>query len=272
MANLNNDKKANEAKKDSGVDAATTVFPHESVGSNALYRTLVNSLPLSVLIKDKQGKRLFANASYLKWRGVEFEAVVGKVDSDLFPPHIAKQYSADDQQVLREGKALHNVELTRNKSGEECWIERVKSPIVDRSGSIIGLQVMFWDVTDRIRAEEHLQNERHLLNHLLVHIPDSIYFKDRESRFLRISEAMARKFGLVDASAAEGKTDADIFSSEHAKDARADEIDVMETKQPLLNRLERETWHDRSDTWCRSTKMPLLNHQGEVVGDRKSVV
>ena len=266
MANLNNDKKANEAKKDSGVDAGATVFPHESVGSSALYKTLVDSLPLSVLIKDKQGKRLFANASYLKWRGVELEAVVGKVDSDLFPPHIAKQYSADDQQVLREGKALHNVELTRNKSGEECWIERVKSPIVDRSGSIIGLQVMFWDVTDRIRAEEHLQNERHLLNHLLVHIPDSIYFKDRESRFLRISEAMARKFGLVDASAAEGKTDADIFSSEHAKDARADEIDVMETKQPLLNRLERETWHDRSDTWCRSTKMPLLNHQGEVVG------
>ena len=165
MANLNNDKKANEAKKDSGVDAGTTVFPHESVGSSALYKTLVDSLPLSVLIKDKQGKRLFANASYLKWRGVELEAVVGKVDSDLFPPHIAKQYSADDQQVLREGKALHNVELTPNKSGEECWIERVKSPIVDRSGSIIGLQVMFWDVTDRIRAEEHLQNERHLLNH-----------------------------------------------------------------------------------------------------------
>ena len=125
---------------------------------------------------------------------------------------------------------------------------------------------MFWDVSDRVQAEDHLQHERHLLNHLMNHVPDCIYFKDRESRFLRISEAMARKFGLSSAKEAEGKTDADIFSSEHAEDARADEIQVMETGEPLLNRLEKETWPNRSDTWCRSTKMPLLDHKGQVVG------
>ncbi len=71
---------------------------------------------------------------------------------------------------------------------------------------VIGVQLMFWDVTDRVLAEEQLKHERDLLNHLLRHIPDSIYFKDRDSRFLRISEAMAKKFGLADAAAAQGKT------------------------------------------------------------------
>ncbi len=104
------------------------------------------------------------------------------------------------------------------------------------------------------------------MNHLLRHIPDSIYFKDRDSRFLRISEAMAKKFGLPSADAAKGKTDADIFSEEHAKAARADEIRVMETCQPLVDRREKETWRDREDTWCQSTKMPFIDDDGKVIG------
>jgi len=238
----------------------------EKVSGKDAYTSLVDSLPLCVLIKDTQGRRLFANSSYLRFRRVELGELVGKLDSDLFPDEIAKEYSADDARVLREQQPLHNVEVTRNGEGKECWIERVKSPIFDSRGTVIGLQVMFWDVTDRVRAEEYLRHERHLLDHLMTHIPDSIYFKDRNSRFLRISQAMARKFGLADAAEAEGKTDADIFSGEHATDARADEVEVMESGQPLLDQLEKETWRDRSDTWCRSTKMPLRDHQGQIVG------
>ena len=247
-------------------DGVSGPFSLEKVSGRDAYTSLVDSLPLCVLIKDTQGRRLFANSSYLQWRGVELGALVGKRDADLFPEEIARGYSADDQRVLRDQNPLHNVELTRDGSGQERWIERVKSPIFDTAGKVIGLQVMFWDVTDRVRAEEYLRHERHLLDHLMSHVPDCIYFKDRQSRFLRISQAMASKFGLADASAAEGKTDADIFTGEHADDARADELRVMESGQPLLDRLEKETWRNREDTWCRSTKMPLLDHHGEVVG------
>lgn len=238
----------------------------EILSSRDAYVSLVDSLPLCVLIKDPQGRRLFANTAYLKWRGVELDQLVGKRDDELFPPSIAAKFTADDQQVLGARTPLHSVELTRKGNGEERWIERVKSPVIDPNGKVIGVQVMFWDVSDRVKAEEHLHHERHLLNHLMSHVPDCIYFKDQESRFLRISEAMARKFGLPNAAAAEGKTDADIFSPEHARGAREDELRVMETGEPLVDRLEKETWRDRPDTWCRSTKMPLLDHKGDVVG------
>ncbi len=192
--------------------------------SRSTYESLANTLPLSLLIKDRQGYRVFANQAYLDFHGKRLDELLGKRDEDLFPPEIAKQFTAADQRVMESGEATQAVEETIDAAGQRRWIERIKCPIFDQNNELIGLQLLFWDVTDRVRAEIELKNERYLLNHLLQHIPDSIYFKDRDSRFLRISEAMAKKFGLPNAAAAIGKTDADIFSEEHAQAARADEI------------------------------------------------
>lgn len=234
--------------------------------SRATFESLANSLPISLLIKDAEGRRLFANRAYLKLRGMSRDELVGKRDEDLFPPAIAKIYREDDRQVLERGKSLHDVERTRDTAGRTRWIERVKSPIIDPRGQIIGLQLLFWDVTERVRAEKMLDRERHFLNMLLENIPDSIYFKDTDSRFLRVSRAMAKKFGFGDEGQVVGRTDADIFTREHAHAARADELKIIRTGEPLVDRLERETWPDRDDTWCISTKMPLRDKKGKIVG------
>ena len=180
--------------------------------SQRTYRSLVNAMPLSLLIKDREGRRVFANQTYLKVRQTTLDELIGKVDTDLFPAEIAQQYTADDQQVIRTGKALHSVEPTIDADGKVRWIERIKSPIRDHSDRITGLQLLFWDVTERIEASQKLDFERHLLSTLLQHLPDSIYFKDPDSRFLRISQAMATKFGMQNVDDVVGKTDADIFS------------------------------------------------------------
>ncbi len=122
----------------------------EFAHSRAAYESLVNSLPLSVLIKDIEGRRLFANRAYLETRGFKLEDLIGKRDEELFPPEIAKKYSEDDQRVIKSGKSLHNIERTVNRQGEPSWIERVKSPIVNPDGEVVGVQLMFWDVTDKV--------------------------------------------------------------------------------------------------------------------------
>ena len=234
--------------------------------SQRTYRSLVNAMPLSLLIKDREGRRVFANQTYLKVRQTTLDELIGKVDTDLFPAEIAQQYTADDQQVIRTGKALHSVEPTIDADGKVRWIERIKSPIRDHSDRITGLQLLFWDVTERIEASQKLDFERHLLSTLLQHLPDSIYFKDPDSRFLRISQAMATKFGMQNVDDVVGKTDADIFSKEHAEEARRDEVRIIETGDPLLDRIERETWPDREDTWCISHKMPFRDDTGTIIG------
>lgn len=108
--------------------------------------------------------------------------------------------------------------------------------------------------------------EEDLLNIFLEHIPDGVYFKDRESRFVRISRSLAMRFGLEDSSEAIHKTDFDMFSEEHAKQAFADEQEIVRTGKPILEKEEKETWPDGHDSWVLSTKLPLLNEQGDIIG------
>src|SRR5208337_4808481 len=95
---------------------------------------------------------------------------------------------------------------------------------------------------------------------------ESVYFKDLESRLVRISLKMARQIGLTDASQAVGKTDADFFSPELARQSRADEQEMIESGRPVLEKEEEETWEDGHKTWVLTTKVPLRDQGGRIIG------
>ena len=130
----------------------------------------------------------------------------------------------------------------------------------------MGIKAVFWDATPRKRAEAAAAHEGYLLQSLMDHLPDSIYFKDVGSRFIRGSRAQAVKFGYNSPDEIMGKTDADIFSHEHAQAARKDELEIMRTGKPIHGKIERETWDDSPDTWASTTKMPLRDQSGNIVG------
>jgi len=109
-----------------------------------------------------------------------------------------------------------------------------------------------------------------LLDHVLVNaflngVPDLVYFKDRESRFIAVSRSKAARHRLEPA-ALVGKTDADFFSAEHAQWARVDEENIMNTGAPVLGKLEKITWPDGRESWAHSTKLPLRGEHGEIIG------
>lgn len=116
------------------------------------------------------------------------------------------------------------------------------------------------------KAHEALVEERYLLHTLMDDLPDVIYFKDRDSRFTRISKSTARLLGLIDPSQGLGKGDSDFFTPEHAQEARNDELKVMETGQPVIAKEEKETWQNGRETWALTTKMPLRDATGKIVG------
>jgi len=105
-----------------------------------------------------------------------------------------------------------------------------------------------------------------LLQAFLEHIPDGVYFKDRDSRFVRVSRSLAARFGLNDPAQAIHKTDFDMFSKEHAEQAFADEQQIIRSGHPILEKEERETWPDGHESWVLSTKLPLVNDKGHIIG------
>ena len=112
---------------------------------------------------------------------------------------------------------------------------------------------------DPHEAKVYLQN-------LLENIPDSIYFKDLKSRFLLINEACRTKHGFKALKDTIGKTDADVFTEEHAKQALQDEQQIIKSGEPIIGIEEKETWPDGSTTWVSTTKMPMVGHDGDVIG------
>jgi phosphoserine phosphatase RsbU/P len=105
-----------------------------------------------------------------------------------------------------------------------------------------------------------------LFDALLEQTQDQVYFKDRQSRFIRVSDVMPAKFGLKTADDLIGKTDFDFFTEEHARQAFEDEQRLVRENKKLINVTEKETWPDGSVTWATSTKVPLYLGSGEPVG------
>src|SRR5215468_9102915 len=105
-----------------------------------------------------------------------------------------------------------------------------------------------------------------LLHAFLEHVPDGVYFKDLESRFVRISRALAVRFGMNDPREAVGKTDFDVFGPEHAQQAYEDEQAIIRTRRPVIEKEEKETWPDGRETWVLTTKLPLTDAKGIIIG------
>ncbi len=115
-------------------------------------------------------------------------------------------------------------------------------------------------------ANKDLNLERYLLQSLMDNLPNNIYFKDAESRFIRISRAMAKYVNLEDPSEAIGRSDRDFFTEEHAQQAYEDEQKIIRTGEPIIDLEEEETWPDGHTTWANTTKMPLYDEAGNAVG------
>jgi PAS domain S-box-containing protein len=128
--------------------------------SEALYHSLVETLPLNVFRKDRQGRFTFANQRFCQTTGRPLEELLGKTDHDYYPPHLADKYRHDDQTVTEQRTVLDLVEEHQTPAGELLYVQVLKTPVYDSLGEVIGTQAFFWDITDRKRAEEQLKRAK----------------------------------------------------------------------------------------------------------------
>ncbi|MEJ2747636.1 MAG: PAS domain-containing sensor histidine kinase [Anaerolineae bacterium] len=125
--------------------------------SEALYQSLVNSLPQNIFRRDVHGRFTFANEHFCQLHGMPLAEIIGKTDFDLHPPERASKYWADDQRVMKTGQPLEAVEIHQRVNAPIEYAQVIKTPTYDAAGRLTGIQGIFWDITEVKQAQEALQ-------------------------------------------------------------------------------------------------------------------
>lgn len=123
--------------------------------SEALYHSLVETLPQNIFRKDLQGRFTFVSQRFCNAVGRPAAEIIGRTDYDLFPAELAAKYQADDRQVIETDKMFEAVEQLQ--AVETMYVQVVKTPIHDAQNQVIGLQGIFWDISEKKRAEEKIR-------------------------------------------------------------------------------------------------------------------
>ncbi|HZN68806.1 MAG TPA: ATP-binding protein [Tepidisphaeraceae bacterium] len=131
--------------------------------AEAVYHSLVETLPQNIFRKDLDGKVTFGNSNYCKVLGMSQDQLLGKTDFDLFPHHLAERYRKDDHWVIENRKVFDTVEEHVTPSGKRLYVQVMKTPVYGPGDRVVGVQGIFWDVTERKLAEQELERKNKLL-------------------------------------------------------------------------------------------------------------
>jgi PAS domain S-box-containing protein len=220
------------------------------------------------------------NEAFEKVYGYTKQEVIGKTSLELGINPDAEVRTRIVSELEAKG-SVHEIELKLHTKADG---ERVFLMNIDLIG-VGGQKYIFQtaqDITERKQAEADLQKAHSelevkvqartaalseanaLLQAMMDYVPDHIYFKDLQCRFIRNSRSQASLLGLNDPRAVIGKTDFDFFP--HAAKAYAEEQEVMRSGEPLIDFEEWVVWPDGRESWVSTTKVPLRNSEGETIG------
>jgi PAS domain S-box-containing protein len=166
--------------------------------SQEMLRSVLDTFPERVFWKDLDSVFVGCNAAYARNLGLTHPSeIIGKTDFDIHAPSDAEIYRADDQEIMRSGKARIDYEepMTRT-DGSDGWVRTSKVPMRGKDGHVIGILGAYQDITDQKRAREELRESERFLDNVIENIPVMVFVKDAETlRFVRLNKAGERMLG-----------------------------------------------------------------------------
>jgi len=143
--------------------------------SETLYHTLVETLPMNIFRKDRAGHFTFVNSLFSHTEGRSPAEILGKTDLDLHPAELAQKYRDDDESVMLSGNQLNLVEVHQSLDGPPIYVQTIKTPLYDAAGNLIGIQGVFWDISQLQRAEVALRESETRYRALFEAADDAIF-------------------------------------------------------------------------------------------------
>lgn len=227
--------------------------------SSALVGAALESLGVAVCIQDVDFNIVFQNSRHRSLVGNH----VGERCFEAFHRRSAPCEGCGMGPSLADGDVHVSRQSMSTTDGARSF-EITTSPLVDRDGGLLGGIKLVVDVTERLRAEESLREATTHLRTLVDAIPDAIFFKDRDGRYILVNQAFSSVLGVSEADAL-GKTDYDLLDGDVAEKCRKGDRQVLEARKPVRSE-HVVTGPAGSRTVLETLKVPLYDDRGDPTG------
>lgn len=236
------------------------------VKSEKEFRSLFDNAPIGIYRTTPEGKILMANPFLLKmleYNSFEELQLLNFQKEGYEPDYQRKKF----MQILeKEGEVSGLESEWKTHSGKTVLMNESARIIRDTNGDVLYYEGMVEDITDQKLHEENLKHERNILRTLIDNLPDAIYFLDSEGKKVIANKADLKNIGISNEADVLGKNDLELFAGEIGERGHADNLWVLQTGNPIINR--EENFFDKSgvQTWLETSKFPLYDLHGKISG------
>jgi PAS domain S-box-containing protein len=285
---------------------ANTAMQKKVEDYQKLLVSVLDSIPGKIFVKDHEHKLILLNSEVAKAYNTTVEKLLGTSDFDNHPHDLAAEYQAIEKKIIENGSETYIQEenLSGEKKYLKTTKMPFFLPHLNQTG-LLGIQIDVTDIIEmeqkiKLQNEEllnqkeelkqkieeisatqeeltlqmeendkmqfELLKEKLLSDTLLFYANEHIYYKDEESRFIKVSQSMANHFKVDNVEDIYGKTDFDFFSDEHARPAYEDEQQIIKTGEPIIDKVEKEIHKDGTIKYVNTSKMPLYDENKEIIG------
>ena len=229
-----------------------------------LLMTAVEQSGEGIFVADLDGSVLSLNDSFAEMHGYSASELLGKPISTLVKPEHLTVLDDSLRQIRERGFFVGKAEHVK-RDGTVIAVMMHNTLMQDEQGNLSGYVGTMRDITVEKQTEQALHHEQRMLQLLMDSIPDAIYFKDRESRFTRVNKSHARLLGLDKPEDAIGKSDSDFYG-DMSQEFLRDEQGIIASGRSLVGKVEQSGLVDNELAWYSTTKVPLHDDQGSVIG------
>jgi PAS domain S-box-containing protein len=235
--------------------------------SEKKYHGLFEYTTDGIVVLDAHGDILDVNTRMCEILDLTKSSVLNKnlFSTDLLTVRSLPVVLQEFEQLLSERIAASFTTEVRNRQGKVLDVEISSFFLVKKDNEVDNFVLIVRDITARNEAELRRAREHELLKSLMDTIPDSVYFKDEENRFILVNKAKA-EHSNVSPETMIGKTDFDYFPPEQAQRIVDDENAIMRSGQAIIDKLEHLESGDGSERWVSVTKIPRYNDEGDIIG------